>query len=160
MLLWYVGLSVLIVANVFRSVGVDYRLVALGSVLPLLLSLPFGHRTFSYTLLFPVVLLIVVMLATIGRPRLLRRRLLCIPIGVFCGLVLAGAFTNSDVFLWPLGGSGFGNEALLPVWWVVLLEELAGLVACWWVVGQFDLYLPGPRREFFRTGRLQEGVEP
>jgi membrane-bound metal-dependent hydrolase YbcI (DUF457 family) len=159
-LLWYVGLSVLIVANVFRSVGVDYRLIAVGSMLPLVLSLPFGHRTFSYTLLFPVVLLVIVMVATIGSPRLLRRRLLCVPIGVFCGLILAGAFTNSDVFLWPLGGTSFGNEALLPVWWVVLLEELAGLVACWWVVGQFDLYLPDPRREFLRTGRLQESAQP
>jgi hypothetical protein len=37
----------------------------------------------------------------------------------------------------------------------VLLEELAGLVACWWVVGQFDLYLPEPRREFWRSGRLE-----
>jgi hypothetical protein len=46
---------------------------------------------------------------------------------------------------------------LLPVWWVVVLEELAGLVACWWVVGQFDLYLPEPRRELLRTGRLREG---
>jgi membrane-bound metal-dependent hydrolase YbcI (DUF457 family) len=159
-LLWYVGLSVLIVANVFRSVGVDYRLIAVGSMLPLVLSLPFGHRTFSYTLLFPVLLLVIVMIATIGRPRLLRRRLLCVPIGVFCGLVLSGAFANSDVFLWPLGGTSFGNESLLPVWWVVLLEELAGLVACWWVVGQFDLYLPGPRREFVRTGRLQESAQP
>ena len=34
-LLWYVGLSVLLVANVFRSVGVDYRLIAVGSLLPL-----------------------------------------------------------------------------------------------------------------------------
>jgi hypothetical protein len=25
---------------------------------------------------------------------------------------------------------------------------------CWVVVGQYDLYLPGPRQEFFRTGRL------
>jgi len=158
-LLWYVGLSVLIVANVFRSVGVDYRLIALGSMLPLLLSLPFGHRTFSDTLLFAVVLLVVVMAATIGRRRLLRRRLLCVPIGVFCGLVLSGAFTNSDVFLWPLGGTSFGDEALLPAWWAVLLEEVAGLVACWWGVGQFDLYLPGPRRDFFRTGRLQESAQ-
>jgi hypothetical protein len=37
----------------------------------------------------------------------------------------------------------------------VLLEELAGLVACWWVVGQFDLYLPGPRHEFWHSGRLK-----
>jgi membrane-bound metal-dependent hydrolase YbcI (DUF457 family) len=159
-LLWYVGLSVLIVANVFRSVGVDYRLVALGSMLPLLVDLPVGHRAFGHTLLFAVVLLLIVMVGTIGRPRLLRRRLLCIPIGVFCGLVLSGSFANSELFLWPLGGTSFGDQALLPVWWVVLLEELAGLVACWWIVGQFDLYLPEPRREFLRTGRLQEGAAP
>ena len=160
MFLWYVGLSVLIVAHVFRSTGIDYRLIAVGSMLPLVVSLPVGHRAFGYTLLFAVGLLGVAMLATIGRPRLLRRRLLCLPIGVFCGLVLSGAFTNGDLFLWPLGGTAFGNEALLPEWWIVLLEELAGLVACWWIIGQFDLYLPGPRADFFRTGRLTEGVLP
>jgi hypothetical protein len=31
-----------------------------------------------------------------------------------------------------------------------------GLVACWWVVGQFDLWVPEVRREFWRTGRLRE----
>jgi hypothetical protein len=111
-------------------------------------------------LLFAVGMLLVVMVATIGRPRLLRRRLLCLPIGVFCGLVLSGAFTNGDLFLWPLGGTDFGDEALLPAVWVVVLEEIAGFVACWWIVGQFDLYLPGPRAEFFRTGRLTEGAAP
>jgi hypothetical protein len=158
MLLWYVGVSVLFVANVFKSAGVDYRLVAVGSMLALLVDLPIGHTAFGHTLLFPVALLALVMLATIGRPRLLRRRLICIPIGVFCGLILSGSFASSDLFLWPLGGTAFPTEALLPVWWVVVLEELAGLVACWWVVGQFDLYLPEPRRDFFRTGRLREGT--
>jgi hypothetical protein len=157
-LLWYVGVSVLLVANVFRSSGVDYRLIALGSMLPLLVDLPVGHTAFGHTLLFPVSLLVVVMLLTIGRPRLLRRRLLCIPIGAFCGLILSGAFTNSDLFLWPLGGTTFPDDPLLPAWWVVLLEEAAGLIACWWLVGQFDLYLPGPRQELLRTGRLRESA--
>jgi len=160
MLLWYAGLSILIVANVFRSTGVDYRLIAVGSMLPLLVDLPVGHRAFGYTLLIAVGMLFVVMVVTIGRPRLLRRRLLALPIGVFCGLVLSGAFTNGDLFLWPLGGTGFGDEALLPAWWIVGLEELAGLVAWWWIVGQFDLYLAGPRAEFFRTGRLTERIAP
>jgi hypothetical protein len=35
-----------------------------------------------------------------------------------------------------------------------------GVVAIWWVVGQFDLYLPGPRAEFARTGRLREEPGP
>jgi membrane-bound metal-dependent hydrolase YbcI (DUF457 family) len=159
MFLWYIGMSVLIVVNVFRSSGVDYRLVAGGALLPLLVDLPVGHRAFGHTLLFPVALLAVVMIGTIGRSRLLRRRLLCLPIGVFCGLVLSGAFASGAPFFWPFFG-GFADDPLLPVWWVVLLEELAGLVACWWIVGQFDLYLPEPRTEFLRTGRLQESVPP
>ena len=160
MLAWYVGLSVLIVSNVFRSSGIDYRVVGAGALLPLIVDLPVGHRAFGHALVFPVALLGLVMIGTIGRPRLLRRRLLCLPIGVFCGLVLSGAFTSSEVFWWPATGGGFGHEGLLPVWWVVLLEELAGLVALWWVVGQFDLWLPGPRAELFRSGRLREESAP
>jgi len=155
LLLWYVGLSVLLVAAIFKSVGIDYRLVALGSMLPLLLGLPFGYRTYSYTLLFGVVLLAAVMIGTIGRPRLLRRRLLCLPIGVFCGLVLSGAFTNDKLFWWPFLGTSFAHDSLLPAAWIVVIEELVGLAVCWYLVGQYDLYLPGPRREFFRTGRLR-----
>lgn len=160
MLLWYVGLSVLIVANVFRSVGVDYRLVAVGALLPLVVDLPVGHRAFGHTLVFPVAMLAVVMIATIARPRLLRRRVLCVPIGVFCGLVLSGAFGSSDTFWWPLPGTDLNAGSLLPVWWVVVLLELVGLIACWWVVGQFDLYLAEPRAEFVRSGRLVEGAPP
>jgi hypothetical protein len=159
-LLWYVGMSVLLVANIFRSVGVDYRLVAAGALLPLVVDLPVGHRAFGHTLVFPVALLVVVMVGTIGRSRLRRRRLLCVPIGVFCGLVLSGAFASSDTFWWPLPGTVLDGGGLLPAWWVVLLLELGGLVACWWVVGQFDLYLAEPRTELVRTGRLREGAPP
>lgn len=161
MLLWYVGLSVFGVATVFRSVGVDYRLIAVGSMLPLLLDVPFGYKAYGYTLLFPVAMLTVVMVATIGRPRLLRRRWLCLPIGVFAGIILSGAFTNQDLFWWPFLGTSFPHDPLLPAWWVVLILEVIGLFFCWVVVGQYDLYLPGPRQEFFRTGRLTAGtVEP
>ncbi|HEY7107601.1 MAG TPA: hypothetical protein VH986_14465 [Acidimicrobiia bacterium] len=157
MFLWYVGLSVLLVAAIFKSSGIDYRLVAVGSLLPLVVDLPLGHRAYGSTLLFAVVLLVVVMVGTIGRPRLLRRRLLCLPIGVFCGLVLSGAFLNDERFWWPFVGA-FGHDSLLPTAWVVVVEELVGLVVCWYLVGQYDLYLPGPRREFWRTGRLRAGV--
>jgi len=158
---WYIGLSVFGVATIFRSVGIDYRLVALGSLLPLLLDIPSGYRSYGYTLLFAVGMLTVVMVGTIGRPRLLRRRWLCLPIGVFAGIILSGAFTNQDLFWWPFLGTSFPHDALLPVWWVVLVEELVGLFVCWVVVGQYDLWLPGPREEFFRTGRLTaSSIEP
>ena len=159
MLLWFTGVSILLVANVFRSSGLDYRLVALGALAPLAVDAPVGHRALGHALVFAVGLFSLVMIATVGRSRLLRRRLLCLPIGVFVGLVLSGAFTQDQVFLWPFLG-GFGDHALLPTWWVVLGEELVGLVAWWWVVGQFDLYLGGPRRDFLHSGRLREGTPP
>ena len=153
MLLWYVGFSVFIVATIFKSSGIDYRLVALGSLLPLIVDLGFGYRAYGHTLLFAVLLLAITMVGTIGRPRLLRRRLLCLPIGVFCGLVLSGAFTNDELFWWPVFGS-FTHDALLPSTWVVVALEIAGLAMCWFLVGQYDLYLPGPRRDLVRRGRL------
>jgi hypothetical protein len=139
---------------VFQSHGIDYRLVAVGSLLPLVLDIPFGYRAYGYTLLFAVVLLALAMLGTIGRPRLLRRRLLCLPIGVFAGLVLSGAFSNSELFWWPFLGSSFAHDALLPGTWWVVGEELVGLAVGWLLVGVYDLYLHEPRREFLQTGRL------
>jgi len=53
----------------------------------------------------------------------------------------------------------FTHDALLPSWWIVVIEEVVGLL-CWVVVGQYDLYLPGPRAEFFRTGRLTATAAP
>ena len=159
MFLWYTALSILLVSVVFRSSGLDYRVVALGAMLPLLVDLPIGHRAVGHSLLFAVVLLVAVMTLTAGGSRLRRRRLLCLPIGVFVGLVLSGAFTQDQVFLWPFLG-GAGHHGLLPVWWVVLVEELVGLAGWWWIVGLYDLYLEAPRREFVRTGRLHESTPP
>lgn len=156
MILWYSGMSVLVVANVFRSAGVDYRLVALGALVPLAVDLPIGYQAYGHTLTLAVALFLAVMVAPVGGSRLRRRRLLCVPIGVFCGLVLSGAFTSGETFFWPLLGADFPRSALVPAWWGVLVEEIVGLVACWWVVGQYDLYLAGPRAEFWRTGRLRE----
>ena len=160
MFFWYIGLSIFGVATIFRSVGVDYRLIALGALLPLLLDIPFGYRAYGYTLVFAVGMLAVVMIGTIGRPRLVRRRWICLPIGVVCGLILSGAFTNDELFWWPFLGSTFVHDALLPTWWVVVIEEAVGLFVCWVLVGQYDLYLPGPRQEFLRTGRLTVRTSP
>lgn len=154
MLLWYAAVSVVLVHTVFRSVGVDYRLVAAGAILPLLVDIPWGRPAVGHSLLFPVVALVMVMLATIGRPRLVRRRWLCIPIGMFCGVVLSGSWLAPTVFWWPALGWTFPAGHLLPAWWVVVLEELAGCIAVWWIVGIGSLYEAGPRREFLRTGRL------
>ncbi len=156
MILWYLGTSVLLVHYVFRSVGVDYRLIALGALLPLLVDLPFGHMAYGHTLIASIGLMAVTMVATIRRPRLLRRRLLCLPIGTMCGLLLSGAWSHNDVFWWPFLGSGFGNVALVPGWGIVAVEEVAGLFSIWWMTGVGSLYEPGPRADFIRTGRLRD----
>ena len=155
MLLWYTGVSVVIVLVVFQSVGVDYRLVALGALVPLVIDLPLWRMAYGHSLVVTVGLLVVVMVATIGRPRLVRRRLLCVPIGAFCGLVLSGAWMETDVFWWPFTGMSIPHVDLFPAVGVVLLEELAGVAAWAYVVVRFELAEPAPRAAFLRTGRLQ-----
>jgi hypothetical protein len=159
-LFWYAGLSVLLVHFVFQSTGIDYRLVVVGSLLPLVVDLPFLGLSYGHTLLGSVVLLLVVMLATIGRPRLLRRRLLCLPIGAFCGLVLSAAWTNTDVFWWPFTGASLPDGALLSAAGIVVLEELAGLAACAWIVYRFGLSDRSRRDDFLRSGRLRAVTSP
>jgi hypothetical protein len=160
MLLWYAGLSVLVVYFVFHSTGIDYRLVVAGSLLPLVVDLPFLGLSYGHTLLGSVVLLVAVMVLTTGRPRLVRRRLLCLPIGAFCGLVLSGAWANTDVFWWPFTGASLPDGALLPAPGIVVLEELAGLAACAWIVYRFGLADRGRRDEFLRSGRLRATASP
>jgi hypothetical protein len=155
MLLWYVGVSVVIVLLVFQSAGIDYRLVAVGSLLPLAVDLPARRLWFGHTLLASVALLVVVMLVTIGRPRLLRRRLLCLPIGAFCGLALSAAWTNTDVFWWPFTGTRLPDAALFPAPGFVVIEELIGLAAIAWLVRRCGLAEGTRRDDLLRTGRLR-----
>jgi len=151
---------VLLVYFVFQSTGIDYRLVVVGSLLPLVVDLPFLGLAYGHTLLASVVLLLVVMVLTIGRPRLLRRRLLCLPIGAFCGLVLSAAWTNTDVFWWPFTGASLPQGSLLPAPGIVVLEELAGLAACAWIVYRFGLNDRSRRDDFLRSGRLRAVASP
>lgn len=156
MLFWYLGPSVLGVYEVFRSRGLDYRLVGLGSLLPLLIDLPSGHFGAGHSLVLAVGTLAAVMVGTVGRSRLLRRRLVCLPIGWMSGLVLSGAFLHDRAFLWPLLGTGVGDVGLVPPPTLLVLGEAAGIALVAWSVGRFGLNRPGPRAELLRTGRLAE----
>ena len=51
MLLWFVFGSIFGVWNVFQSPGLDFRLIAVGALLPALLDLPFGAQAYAHTLL-------------------------------------------------------------------------------------------------------------
>jgi hypothetical protein len=155
MVFWYVGVSVAFVWNVFRSPALDYRLVMLGSVLPLTEQLLGGPRLL-HTLLGSVALLGMVMVATRGR-RLLRRRLISLPIGLMTGLVLDGSWTSKVVFWWPAFGGAFpggGLSELSRGWGPTLVLEAIGIAAlawCWVAFGWSD---PANRRLFLHTGHL------
>ncbi len=105
MFFWFAVVAAVLVAEIFQSPMVDYRTVAAGALLPLLdvVAAPLGLGAVLHSLLAPIIVLTVVMASTIGR-RLLRRRLLGIPIGMFLHLVLDGSWTDQSLFWWPLFG--------------------------------------------------------
>src|SRR3954465_5927433 len=129
MFFWFIGVGLVVVGAVFPSPALDYRLVMAGSVVPLLDAVTGGPWLF-HTLLASVAALVIVMLSTQGR-RLVGRRWLAIPLGMFIPLVLDGAWANTDVFWWPLFGSSFGDESLPEVsrGALTLLMEVVGIAA-------------------------------
>lgn len=159
MLVWFVVCAPILVAEVFRSPMVDYRMVALGAVLPLV-EVVTGAFLGLHTLALAVVSLGAVMAATSGR-RLLRRRLLGLPIGLFCHLVLDATWTRTRLFWWPAFGLGrvsppeTGRSLLVSV-----VLEVAGLGLGWWAWRRYDLADGGNRRLLVRTGHLARGVLP
>lgn len=156
-LVWFLVAAPFMVAEIFKSPMVDYRLVALGAALPLV-EVALGHAFVLHTLLGSVLVLTVVMLATIGR-RLVRRRLLGIPIGMFLHLVLDGTWSSASLFWWPAFGLSLRDEAV-PVttslgWRVVL--ELVGIGLAVFAVRRYGLDQPANRSRLVRTGHLATG---
>jgi hypothetical protein len=155
MILWFAGVSFAFVWLVFRSPALDYRLVMLGSVLPVGEVLLGGPRLL-HTLVAAVAFLALVMLATQKR-RLVRRRLISLPIGMLMHLVLDGIWMRADVFWWPFFWFDFGDGGLpeleRPAAIIVLLE-LAGAASLAWCWSQFGFSDRENRERFLRTGHL------
>ena len=152
MFFWFIGTAVLAVGYVFRDPRFDYRLLVVGSVLPLVDGL-FGGARALHSITVSIVVLAVMMLATSGR-KPIRKMLLGLPIGMFLHLVFDGAWTNTDVFWWPFTGLSFGDDP-----WPItdrgvmsVLLELVGLGLCAWIWRNNKL---GARREptAFHEGR-------
>ncbi len=154
MILWFAGLGVLITWEVFKSPALDYRLVVLGAVLPSLEVVTGGPRVL-HTLAGAVLALVVVMAITRHR-RLLRRRLLGLPIGLFMHLVLDGAWTRKELFWWPAFGWSFGPGGMpeLDRGGLSLLMEVVGAAALLWCYQRFGLEDQRRRAEFLHTGHI------
>lgn len=160
MLLWFLGVGFVAVVWVFKSPALDYRLVALGSVLPLVEVVP-GWPPVLHTLLGAVAVLALTMVLTRGR-RLARRRWLGLAIGVFVHIVLDGAWTDTELFWWPAFGVELPDPSL-PTFGrglAGLLLELVGVVALVWSWRHFRLDDPERRALLVRHGRLDRDLVP
>ena len=154
MLIWFAVTSVLVVAIVFKSPGVDYRFVIAGSVLPLAEAVLGGPRVL-HSVIGAVALLVIVVAAT-RRRRLLRRRILGLPIGMMCHLVFDGSFTRAAVFWWPLVHRS-GSPGRIPELGHLgssLVLEIVGVGLAAWAWGWFGLTDPSRRDRFLSEGRL------
>jgi len=156
-LIWFAVMSVVLTWAVFQSPALDYRLVALGAVLPVV-EVPFGAGPL-HSLLAPTLVLVVVVLAT-QRRRLVRRQWLGLPIGMYLHLVLDLAFTRTDTFWWPFLGLDFstGRAPELSRGVVTILMELVGIVVGVWAYRRAGLEDPTRRSRFLRTGQLDRSL--
>jgi hypothetical protein len=159
-LLWFVGPSILIVWGVFRSPAADYRLVAVGSLIPLI-EVPFGQPRLFHSLTGAAVLLAAVMIGARGQ-RLVQRALLALPIGVLLHLVLDGAWTDTQAFWWPFLGTSWSTAELpeLGRGALNLLLEMVGALACLYAYRRFRLDEPERRALFIQTGRVGRDIVP
>ncbi len=159
MFLWFLILAPVAVAQVFKSPMIDYRLVSLGAVLPLI-EAAFGGPRLLHTLIFTVGAMGAVMALTVNR-RLMRRRLLGVPIGLMVHQVLDGSWTDQNLFWWPAFGSEFEASGL-PAWnrslaFGLLLEIIAVGVA-FWAFSRYELGKPANRKLLLEQGQLARSV--
>ena len=89
MFLWFIGTATVAVLFVFRDDRFDFRVLALGAVVPDLVDVWSGGAWVFHSVLGSVAVLAVVM-ATARRGSLARRRWLALPIGMFFHLVFDG----------------------------------------------------------------------
>ncbi len=161
MVLWFVILAPVLVAEIFQSPMADYRVVAIGAALPLIEAFFAGAR-YLHTMVVATGLLAVVMLATANR-RLLRRRLLGIPIGLLLHLVLDFTWVESELLWWPAFGFEFNDDATAafnrPVE-IGLLLDIAAIVVGIWAFRRYELDNPDNRDLLVRSGRLARSAMP
>lgn len=154
MFFWFIGTAVVAVGVVFRDPRFDYRLLIVGSVLPIADGL-FGGARALHSVTFSVALLAVLMIVTAGR-KPIRKTLLGLPIGMILHLVFGGAWNDTETFWWPFFGLSF-DDAPLPMvgrgWWSLPLEAI-GIAICVWLWRNNRLGDPVRRSTFFHDGRL------
>jgi hypothetical protein len=156
MFLWFIGTAVITVWYVFRDPRFDYRLLAVGALLPDAIDLPSRHARWAHSLTVSVAALVLVMVVTAGR-RPIRRLFLALPIGMLLHLVWDGAFASTSVFWWPFTASwGSVRVPSLQRGWLNVLFEVAGALILAWLWKRCSLSDPERRAALIRHGVLAQ----
>ena len=151
MILWHIGIAVAIVYVTLGRRRIDFRMIALGAVLPDLVDL--GARRIGHSMLAAVVVSVVVIVLTRGERRL---SLFGLGVGWLLHLVGDAMWEIPKTFLWPAFGTEFGDTASdysLSLW--PLVGELAGALILWWFWVAFELGKGDRFRTFLRDGHLR-----
>lgn len=152
MVLWFVAVSIAAVFLVFDSVALDYRLIAVGSLLPWVDAF-WGPPWPLHSVFFPVLVMVVVMVVGWGRRRW-QRRWLCLAIGLFMHLVLAGTWTSQETFWWPVFGAPDAAQLAAPSLRLAIALEVLGLLVAAWLWRGLGLGDAHARQRLVRTGRI------
>lgn len=155
MFFWFLGTSFVAVWFVFRDDRFDYRVLALGALLPDIIDIITGGVWVMHSVVASVVVLVIVM-AVGRRGSVRRRRWLALPIGMLMHLVFDGAFNSTETFWWPFAGFTFVNESIpslnrMPL---NILLELIGIALLGWMWKINQLSRRDNRARFLSTGRL------
>lgn len=168
MFFWYLGVGSALLLVTLGPRRIDYRLALAGLALPLvdipirLIFYPhsdLGLHLYFHTFALALVLSLVIMTALRGAAA---RRFFVLPMAVVVHLLLAGMLGDPVGLFWPLLGTHFTTlpagtslvGLILPLHPLDVAKEVLGLGVVVYIAVAFDLFRPGPRREFLRRGSL------
>lgn len=168
MIFWHTGLTTVIVWFVMRgNPRIDYRIVAVASLLPDIIDKPIGRiffkerfgsgRLYAHTLLLNVALFCVLFFMR-GRAK---RQFVLVPISTLLHLAEDGMWSNPKTFWWPLFGTKFPmgrpDASLVKAFFHpgVIAQEVVGLLLLLWLFGSHGRLNKDGLRAFIKTGHLE-----
>ncbi len=167
MIFWHTGLTTVIVWFVMRgNPRVDYRVVAVASLLPDFIDKPVGRiffkerfgsgRLYAHTLLLNVALFCVLFFMR-GRAK---RQFVLVPISSLLHLAEDGMWSKPRVFWWPFFGSKFPIDHSPWSWSSyfrpgIIVQEVVGLLLLLWLFGSHGKLNREGLANFVKTGRLE-----
>lgn len=163
MIFWHVGTTLVVLWFVMRgNPRLDYRVGALGALIPDLIDKPVGRLLFhdrfdtghlwGHALLLNVAFF-AVLFSMRGRRK---RRLVLLPIGSLLHLAEDGMWSNPRVFWWPLFGTSFPREPGWTLQWSALVMELIGAILLVWLFAAHGMLSRDGVATFLRTGHLEK----